>query len=340
MRFITIIAYLFFAAGILLAQLPTDSAAVELNDSANVNLQLNDTSLEKPNEEEAILSQTAPKLYPSWTLYVPGGTHFYDKRIAEGIVFSSLTVGGITYGLINSDKFGGENSSPYSNFPLLIGLQAYNVDKVDFFRNRMEYMQYNNPDFRYDPIKYNDLLLAPFQPKNFFTPITGAFVAIAVAELFLLGPKPNRYFGQVEQMMVMNRFVNPNHALALYGGVSLAASFGAGVSEEYVFRNAVMPILDYKYGQRKGLIYSSLIFGGAHLTNLMMSKKPDYAATFTQVAVASVAGYLLGYDVQKRGYDIGPAVAAHMWYDFVLMLGSFIVNPQNNFLGVSVSFKM
>ncbi len=337
MKFIVLI-FIFVFFGVLTAQNPTDSINIQVIDSLDINsnaLRDSVTNITFNNKVESF-----PKLYPNWTLYVPGGTHFYDKRFGEGLIFSGLTVGGIAYGLLNADKMGVESTSPYANFPLLIGLQAYNVDKVDFFRNRMEYIKYRNPDFRYDPIKYNDLLLAPFQPKNIFTSITGIFVAAAVAELFLLGPKPNRYFGQVDQMMVMDQYVNPNQALALYGGVSLMASFGAGVSEEYVFRNALMPIMDYRYGQRKGLIYSSLLFGGAHLTNLFMSEKPDYVGTFTQVAVASVAGYLLGNDVQRRGYNIGPAVAAHMWYDFVLMLGSFLVNPQNNFLGVSVSFKM
>lgn len=337
MKFIILILT-FFSVGFMTAQNPTDSFDIQSVDSLRVNSITLKDSVTILSSNTKI--ESAPKLYPNWTLYVPGGTHFYEKRVGEGIVFSGLTVGGLLYGLINNDKIVGESSSPYSNFPLLIGLQAYNVDKVDFFRNRMEYLKYQHPDFRYDPIKYNDLLLAPFKPKNVFTPITGAFVAIAVAELFLLGPKPNRYLGQVDQMMVMNRFVDRNQALGLYGGVSLAASYGAGVAEEYVFRNALMPIMDYRYGQRKGLIYSSLIFGGMHLTNLFMSQKPDYVGALIQVAEASLAGYLLGNDVQKRGYDIGPAVAAHMWYDFVLMLGSFLVNPQNNFLGVSVSFRM
>lgn len=332
---ITILFFLQF--GILHAQNPNDSTYIQIVDTTEINAVVVE---EIVFEDLDVAVEPEPKLYPSWTLYVPGGTHFYDKRIGEGIVFSGLTVGGIVYGLLNQDKISDESTSPYANFPLLIGLQAYNVDKVDFFRNRMEYLKYRNPDFRYDPIKYNDLLLAPFQPKNIFTPITGIFVSAAIAQLFILGPKPNRYFGKVDQMMVMNRFVNPNQALALYGGVSLAASFGAGVSEEYVFRNALMPIMDYRYGQKKGLMYSSLIFGGMHLTNLFMSEKPDYVATLVQTGVASLAGYLLGNDVQKRGYDIGPAVAAHMWYDFVLMLGSFLVNPENNFLGVSVSFRM
>ncbi len=51
-----------------------------------------------------------------------------------------------------------------------------------------------------------------------------------------------------------------------------------------------MPHMDYKYGQKKGLIYSSIFFGSMHFTNLLFSDKPDYGATLLQVAEASIAG--------------------------------------------------
>jgi len=43
-------------------------------------------------------------------------------------------------------------------------------------------------------------------------------------------------------------------------------------------------------------------------------------------------------DVQNRGYQIGPAVAAHAWYDFTLMLESFLVDPANDVFAVQVKF--
>ena len=81
---------------------------------------------------------------------------------------------------------------------------------------------------------------------------------------------------------------------------------------------------------------SSLAFGGLHMTNLFFAETPDYEATLLQAAQATILGYFLGRDVQKRSYNIGPAVAAHMWYDAVLMPGSFLVNPEENFLGVNI----
>lgn len=282
----------------------------------------------------------APALYPGWTLWVPGATHFYDKNYTKGVIFSATEVGGITLGLLYDSKLSSGSTSPYYNFPLLLGLQAYNVDKCDWLRNLLEYNQYHHPDFKYDPISFNQLMLAPFKPENILTPITGCFVMLAIAELYFEGRGANHSYGDVKQMYFIDRYIDKNKALPIYGATSLAVSWGAGVAEEYYFRNGFMPIFDYKYGQKKGLIYSSLLFGSLHFANVMFANKPDYKAALFQVAEASLAGYFLGRDVQKRGYKIGPAVAAHTWYDFTLMLGSFLINPDNNVFGINVRFTI
>ncbi|MBE9468785.1 MAG: CPBP family intramembrane metalloprotease [Bacteroidetes bacterium] len=280
-----------------------------------------------------------PKYYPNWTLLIPGATHFYDNRILEGLVFSATEIGGITLGIIYDDKLKSNSTTPYYNFPLLIGMQAYNIDKCDWMRNRMELLKYYYPDFKYDPVKFNDLLKAPFKAENIFTSITGGAIIVALAELFIGGRHTNNY-GDIDKMSFFNRYIDKNSALAIYGATSLATSYGAGIAEEYYFRNAVMPLLDYKYGKKKGLIYSSLAFGSMHFSNVLFSNNPDYGATLLQVAEASIIGYFLGRDVQNRGYKIGPAVSAHMWYDFTLMVGSFLIDPKNNYLGVDIKFKI
>lgn len=289
---------------------------------------------------DSISTLYKPKIFPGWTLWVPGATHFYEKNFTRGVIFSATEVGGITLGIIWDKNLKTQSSTPYYNYPLLLGMQAYNVDKCDWLRNRLGAIKYYSPDFNYDPISFNDLLKAPFKPENIFTPVTGGFVLAAVAELYLSGRHASQNFRDVEQIYVVDHYMNRDPAMLVFGTTSLAAGYGAGVAEEYYFRNAFLPLLDYKYGQRKGLIFSSLFFGSLHFTNVLMSEKPDYSQALLQVAEASIAGYFLGRDVQKRGYNIGPAVAAHTWYDFTLMLGSFLIDPENNFLGVNMKFKI
>jgi membrane protease YdiL (CAAX protease family) len=141
-------------------------------------------------------------------------------------------------------------------------------------------------------------------------------------------------------MYFVNHYIDRDPALAVFGAVSLGAGYGAGVAEEYYFRNGLMPVRDYRFGQKKGLIYSSLFFGSMHFSNILFYEKPDYKALLLQVAEATAAGFFLGRDVQKRGYNIGPAVADHTWYDFILMMGSFLIDPENNFLGVNIKFRL
>jgi membrane protease YdiL (CAAX protease family) len=283
--------------------------------------------------------QTAPPaLLPRWTLYVPGASYFYQGKIWEGAFFSSLELGGIYTGIRYARQLKSHSSSPYYNYPLFLGLQAFQTEKLANFKNSLEWINYHHPEFKYHDISEKDLYLAPFRKENILTPITGGMVLLAGVFLGIEKLYERKGISQVEQMYFLNRYIDRNQALPIFGMTSLAMSWGAGVGEEYICRNYVMPILDYSYGQRKGLIYSSLFFGVAHFSNLLFAEKPDYASALLQVGEATIAGYFLGRDVQKRGYNIGPAVAAHMWYDAVLMIGSFLINPENNFLGVRIRF--
>jgi membrane protease YdiL (CAAX protease family) len=286
------------------------------------------------------ISFKKPIPYPGWTFIVPGATHFYSGHIMRGILFSGIEVGGITAGLLADKKLQPQTSTPYYNFPLMLGMQAYNIDKTDWLANRLALIKYYQPDFKYDVISFNDMLKAPFLPKNFFTPITGGFVLVALAELYLSGRNVDYTYKNINQMYFVNRYINRNPAMAFYSATSLATAYGAGVAEEYYFRNGILPIYDYRFGSKKGLLLSSAFFGAAHFTNLLMNSNPDYQGTLIQVLEATLAGYFLGRDVQKRGYNIGPAIAAHTWYDFTLMLGSFLIDPKNNYLGVDIQFKM
>lgn len=282
------------------------------------------------------IQNAPPELLPNWTLWVPGASCFYQKNYLKGTVFAALEIGGVYLGIRHDPTLKSNSTSPYYNFPLFLGLQAFQTEKLTNFRNQLEVMQYHHPGFRYHPISEKELYLAPFRRENIVTPITGGMVLLAGIFLGFEKTREQHRFRDVRQMYFVDRYISRNQALAAYGATSLAMSWAAGVGEEYIARNYLMPIFDYRFGQKKGLMLSSLAFGGLHMTNLFFAEKPDYQATLLQVAQATVLGYFLGRDVQKRNYNIGPAVAAHMWYDAVLMLGSFLVNPEENFLGVNI----
>jgi membrane protease YdiL (CAAX protease family) len=277
-----------------------------------------------------------PELLPQWTLYVPGASYYYQKNYVKGTAFAAMEIGGVYLGIKHKQTLKSNSNSPYYNYPLFLGLQAFQTEKLTNFKNQLEVIKYHNPGFRYHDISEKDLYLAPFKLENIATPITGGMILLAGVFLGLEKHFEKHTISKVKQMYFLNRYIPRNQALAAFGTTSLAMSWAAGVGEEYIVRNYMMPILDYKYGQNKGLIFSSVAFGALHFTNLAFAENPDFKSILLQVGQATVLGFFLGKDVQKRGYNIGPAVAAHMWYDAVLMLGSFLINPEENFLGVNV----
>ncbi|HEX2955924.1 MAG TPA: CPBP family intramembrane glutamic endopeptidase [Chitinispirillaceae bacterium] len=281
-----------------------------------------------------------PSRIPTWTLLLPGATQFYDGRITEGLTFSLLETACISSGLLLNKSLRNGSSSPYYNYPLFLGLQLYQTEKMLLIYRQLDCLKQEWPDFRYDNISERDLYLSPFALKNIFTPITGGMAGLAALFLGINHHYAMRHFRDVRKLYVLDHYADRNQAMALYGTVSLAMSWGAGVSEEYAFRNWLLPVLDYRFGRQKGLVISSLLFGSAHFSNLLFSGNPDIISTLIQVGEASLIGFFCGLDVQRRGYSIGPAVAAHTWYDFILMAGSFFADPQNNIFGVNVQFDM
>jgi membrane protease YdiL (CAAX protease family) len=293
-----------------------------------------------------------PEKLPVWTIAVPGASYFYQKKYIEGSIFSTLEIGFTYLGYkYNSElKKGvaltenGKLKSPYYNYPKNIGIQMFYLEKVANMKNHLENVKYRNPDFRYHDISEKDLYLAPFKKENILTPITGIMVFLAGATLtanYFRGLKEDSpTISDIDKMSFADSYIPRDRALSYYIPVGLINGWGAGVIEEYQFRNWLMPLLDYKYGQKKGLIFSSLIFGVSHSTNFLFEDKINYGQMATQVIATSIGGMVYAWDVQKRNYNIGPAVAAHAWFDMILMVGSFLINPENNYLGVKFSLKL
>lgn len=279
-------------------------------------------------------------LFPRWTFWLPGGTHFYKGDISKGVIFSGLETGLIVSGIILDDELQMHSSSPYYNYPLYLGMNLYAVDKIDFAKNQLDFIKSKNPDFAYDPASFNDLLKEPFRLRNIFTPITGGFVALALLELYIESQQAEFSIKRVDRIRFLDKYIQKNEALPVYTMTSLGMSWEAGVGEEYWMRNFLMPILDYRMGENKGLLLTSGIFGSMHAFNYLFVDDPDPLAILYHVSFASLTGYILGRNVQHNNYKIGKAVAAHTWYDFSLMLGSFLVNPKENFFGVDIKIKI
>jgi len=272
--------------------------------------------------------------------YLPGGSFYLKGEITKGVIFTTLPVSLVTSSILLKDKLPQNTSSAYSNYLLLSGFQSYSLYSMDAAIDVMSKVKSKVPSLKYDSLSFNQLVFSPFKPKNIFTPIVGVFSVLAGAQLAFSYHNSKITISDVDKIGFFDKLINKKLALPYYSSVSLGVSLGAGTVEEYLFRNMLLPTFDLGYGQKKGLLYSSLIFGGIHYLNLLMADKPNFGATTLQVMAASGLGYLLGRDVQKRGYKIGPAIAAHTLYNFILSTGSFLIDPEHNYIGVNMKFKL
>ncbi len=290
------------------------------------------------------LKNEKPIKLPIWTIVVPGASYYHQKKYFEGTLFATLEIGLTYIGIKYEDELKSNSVTPYYNFPKSLGIMAFKVEKLTNLKIHLENVKYRNPDFRYHDISEKELYLAPFKRENILTPVTGVMVCLAGATLaanYFVGLKNGSpSIKDVEQMSFAGNYISRNQALSGYLPVGFAYGWGAGVVEEYQFRNWLLPLLDHKYGQRKGLIFSSLAFGAAHAPNFLFDKKPDYGLMAVQVVGTTLGGMFYAWDVQRRSYNIGPSVAAHAWFDTVLMVGSFLINPENNFLGANLKLKL
>jgi membrane protease YdiL (CAAX protease family) len=295
-------------------------------------------SLYSQSKDSVILEKE--KEYPAWAVFTPAGTYFYDERFYEGVTLSVIEASSIIIGIRYNESLKRNGSTGYYNYPLLIGVGTLTYDKMDLIHSKLSNIKRQDNGFQYDPISTSDVIIAPFKIENIFTPITIGFVGAALVEVWYNGKASSKQIADVDKVFILDRYYHRGESIAVYGAASLAISVGAGINEEYLFRNTLMPLLDRQYGQKNGLMYSSALFGFSHAANILFTKQSDKGKIISQICQATLAGYFLGNDVQKRGYKIGPAIAAHVWYDFSLMIGTFLLDPKKNHLAMSVKFTL
>lgn len=104
----------------------------------------------------------------------------------------------------------------------------------------------------------------------------------------------------------------------------VATMAGVGISEEFVFRGAILNLFIDKFEKTKRGIYASIIisgviFGAAHMTNIFSGV--SIKSAFVQAVGASVLGALLGA-IYLRTRNIWVVAILHAFMDFSALIGS------------------
>jgi membrane protease YdiL (CAAX protease family) len=273
---------------------------------------------------------------PLLCLVLPGGTHFYAGEILNGIVFSTSEISLFVTGILTNNRLL-EDDVKELNIPLILASQVYTVDKWLYFQKSQLEFQQEYPECEC-PVKLDltplpDLLTAPFKPRVFLRPLVITFAVLGVVDGIISYPEGSGKYSDISSVVAVGNEMSRQAGTCYYESMAFATSYGAAVSEEMFFRGLLLPVLDWKLGETAGLVTTSLTFGLLHLSNSDIDR-PVYLVT-----QATLAGLIFGYNVQRNDYRLSEAIAAHFWYDFVSMTTTWILNPKENPLGVSVTLR-
>ena len=272
---------------------------------------------------------------PIFYSIMPGGTHFYNGDILEGIAFSTLEVSLITTGILINNNLEKDVRNEW-NIPLLLTSQIYLIDKWRHLQKweRSKIKNQNNKyPIRFDSTPLSKLLIAPFDYEVISHPLVIAAGLLGIVDGIVAYPKNKRKYSDISTVVALNNKMSRQTGTYYYECMAFAGSYGAAVSEEMLFRGLLLPLIDCKFGKRAGLITTSMTFGLAHLFNSDIDK-PLYF-----ISQATLAGLVFGYYVQQNDYRLSEVIAAHFWYNIASLTTTWLHNPNENPLGIGVNFK-
>ena len=84
---------------------------------------------------------------PVFYAIVPGGTHFYDGDMKEGMAFSITEVSLLTIGVLINNKLE-KDSRTELNLPLLLASQLYAIDKWRYFQKTQLRFRQKYPNYK------------------------------------------------------------------------------------------------------------------------------------------------------------------------------------------------
>lgn len=217
--------------------------------------------------------------------------------------------------------------------------QLYTIDKSEFgIRMFKKYAKKKN--FKYNNPTFNEMLMAPFDLEEIKKPFVLSFIAAGILDAIIsysIAPK-NKKVTDINNVYAYGSKFNAITGSSLYTLTSGAFSYGAGVSEEMFMRGLLLPMFDIKYGQTTGLIATSLLFSAAHIPSYL--KINSTKLLLYSIAEITAAGFAFGINTQRNDYNIKTVIAAHAWFDLMVTITSWLLNPEENPIGFSVSFKI
>lgn len=269
-----------------------------------------------------------PAAAPAWIALLPGGSQFLLGRPAEGAAWASATAGLAGWGW-----WAWRRREPGAlDSPLLWAQQVWVISAYSGYRELR--LRLGETD-RLDPVSVRHLAAAPFRPAALLDPWVIGFGALGAGVNWLAVRLETGRRGRatVSGMRYLGQSFGGPAVLPVYAAYWIPVSWGAGVSEEMLFRGMLQADWEERWGSTSGWLAASGAFGLAHVTAIT---RPE---AWLQGGFAALAGLALGWRYQRTGYRLGEPVAMHVWFDIAAGATLFALDPEHNPLGAKMDFR-
>ncbi len=270
---------------------------------------------------------------------LPGGGQFYLREPATGAAYMLGIVGLLGGGAaLLSGEVALEGGASSAKVPvgLVLGIAAQNLwfySIFDAYRDARVLRDDAGYSFRITRESLGELAIAPFDPRVLKSPWVWGGVPIALGlglGFSYLVDKDSfdnaRTIREVDKVNVLgHRFERGTGFLA--GSAYFVSMFApVGVGEEALFRGVIQSEMEERLGPTWGLVTASAIFGAVHTFNFLQN---DPKAALVAVPLISVVGSSLGLAYQHTGHQLRTSVAMHFWYDTLLSMAAFALDPEH-----------
>ncbi len=303
----------------------------------------------QPTAAPTLVEQSAHTRYktkscsPYWSWLLPGLGQLCVGKTGEGTALIGLTgaeIAGIA-------TLGSADIHAYDGAPVdASGLPALALQDVWIYAIADSYIEVARAHHElYAPQEnLGQLVAAPFNVDVLEKPyVWGGIVGLAALALgfnYLYagnwagvttshGDGPPTFIGQR---------LTPPAAYSLSGATGVVLFSHVAIAEESLFRGVVQSSIARNFGETKGLIAGSLIFGATHILNsavLSGDDRGDYL--LYAVPFITTVGTYLGASYMWSDYSLSTSVALHFWYDFLLSAAEYVASPRDSMVGMSVS---
>jgi len=267
-----------------------------------------------------------------WSL-LPGAGHIYLGDTATGLAYAGLTAAFLAGGLEVERRNDRLDRADEVNVPLLL---ADKVWEYSIFTTARSAFAADGVDLHaagFDDTPTPELLAAPFGRQALRAPVWGAALfGVGIGALAAHHRDGGRLI-DVERARMLGATYDRDEATALYGASAFGLSLGAATAEEGLFRGLLQPVLQQRLGEKEGFWVTAGTFGAAHLVGV------DGELNVGGALFATGAGAYLGWLYEHDGGRLAGPIAAHFWYDFMLLGTLWVLDPDDTPLGFDVEFS-